>query len=348
MANHIRPVRLDAIEERELRRIARSSSARAGLARRARAVLLMAEDVSNVEIAQRTGYHLVQVSRLRRRIAEEGFEGLRERPKSGRPKTVSARDIARVVALTLKPPPRGLTHWSSRDMAKRTGLSHCTVHRIWRAHGLKPHQIRSFKYTTDPDAEEKILDVVGLYLHPPDNAVVVSLDEKTQIQALDRTQPLLPLRPGIPARQTHDYKRNGLTSLYAAMEIATGRVLGECRPRHTGEDFLQFLRRVARCYRGELHIILDNSSTHSTPAVERWLTENPRVHFHFTPKGASWINLVEAWFSILTRKSIRRGSFLNVRALIRHIQHYIEHWNEDPTPFVWTQQPEVIIRKAIG
>jgi len=288
------------------------------------------------------------VSRIRRRFAEEGPAGLQERPRSGRPPTVTARKRAQVVALTLKPPAPGVTHWTTRDLARKAGVSHSTVHRIWEAHALKPHRLTSFKFTTDPQAEEKIHDVLGLYLDPPTNAVVLSLDEKTQIQALNRTQPLLPLRPGLPARQTHDYQRNGLTSLYAALEIASGRVVGECSPRHTGADFLRFLKQVVRRYRGqELHLILDNSSTHTIPAGQTWLSAHPLVHFHFTPKGASWLNMVEAWFSILTRKSVRRGSFETVRALIRHIQRYIEEWNTHPTPFVWTKEPADIIKKAI-
>lgn len=348
MANRARPIVLAEADRRELERLHRASSTPAGLSRRARAVLLMAQGISGVKIADRVGYTVVQVSRIRRRFAEEGLAGLQERPRSGRPPTVTARKRAQVVALTLKPPAPGVTHWTTRDLARQAGVSHSTVHRIWEAHALKPHRLMSFKFTTDPQAEEKIHDVVGLYLDPPTNAVVLSLDEKTQIQALSRTQPLLPLRPGLPARQTHDYRRNGLTSLYAALEIASGRVLGDCSPRHTGADFLRFLKQVARRYRGQaLHIILDNSSTHTTPAVQAWLSAHPLVHFHFTPKGASWLNMVEAWFSILTRKSVRRGSFETVRALIRHIQRYIEEWNMHPTPFVWTKEPADIIKKAV-
>jgi transposase len=347
MANRVRSIVLSADERAELERLRRSSSVSAGINRRSRAVLLMAEDVSGVEIAQRTGYTPVQISRIRRRFAEERLAGLQERPRSGRPREVDARKIARVIALTLKPPPRGLTHWSARELARRTGVSHSVVHRIWQQHGLKPHLIETFKFTTDPQAEEKIRDVVGLYLNPPENAAVISLDEKTQIQALNRTQPLLPLRKGLPARQTHDYQRNGLTSLYAALDVERGKVIGECSERHTAADFLRFLKKVARHYRGELHVILDNSSTHKTPEVREWLDKHPRVQFHFTPTGASWLNLVEAWFSILTRKSIRRGSFDTVRALIRHIQAYLDHWNENPVPFVWSKTADEIIRKAI-
>ena len=348
MANHVRPIVVTEADRRELERLQRAASTRAGLSRRARAVLLMAQGRSGVEIAERIGYTVIQVSRIRRRFAEGGLAGLYDRPKSGRPPTLTARKRAQIVALTLKPPGSGLTHWTSRDLARKAGVSHTTVHRIWQAHALKPHRVSTFKFTTDPQAEEKIHDVVGLYLNPPTNAVVLSLDEKTQIQALSRTQPLLPLRPGLSARQTHDYRRNGLTSLYAALEVATGTVVGECRPQHTGADFLAFLNRVTRAYRGRaLHVILDNSSTHSTPAVHAWLAAHPQVHFHFTPKGASWLNLVEAWFSILTRKSVRRGSFETVRALIRHIERYLAEWNTHPTPFVWTKEPAAIIKKAL-
>jgi len=348
MANRVRPVEVTEADRVELERLQRTPSTPAGLSRRARAVLLMAAGLSGVEIAERIGYGVVQISRIRRRFAETGVAGLAERPKPGRPPTVSARQRARIVALTLKPPGAGRTHWTSRDLARETGVSHSTVHRIWQAHALQPHRVTTFKFTTDPQAEAKIHDVVGLYLRPPTNAVVLSMDEKTQIQALSRTQPLLPLRPGLPARQTHDYRRNGLTSLYAALNVASGQVVGECRARHTGTDFLAFLKRVARHYRRQaLHVVLDNSSTHTTPAVQAWLAAHPRVRFHFTPTGASWLNLVEAWFSILTRKSVRRGSFDTVRALVRQIERYLAEWNAHPTPFVWTKEPAAIIKKAL-
>jgi transposase len=308
----------------------------------------MARGVAGTEIARLTGYTPVQISRIRRRFAEEGLAGLADKPRSGRPPQLTEAKSARIVALTLRDPPPGLTQWSTREMAERVGVSHSTVHRIWQAHALQPHRVETFKFSPDPRLEEKIRDVVGLYLHPPTNAVVLSVDEKTQIQALERTQPLLPLRPNLPARQTHDYRRNGLTSLYAALEVASGKVVGECSERHTGADFLRFLKLLHRRYRGRpMHVILDNSSTHTTPDVKAWLERHPQVHFHFTPVGASWLNMVEAWFGILTRKSVRRGSYPSVKALVRHIRAYIEHWNEHPTPFVWTKEPADIIRKAV-
>jgi transposase len=347
MAKPAASILLDESEREELERIRRSQAGAAGLSRRAQAVLWMADDIPGVEIARRTGYSAVQISRIRSRFVQHRVAGLQERARSGRPRKVTDKTIARVVALTLREPPAGISHWSARDLAAKTGLSHMTVHRIWKDHGLKPHRLETFKFSTDPEAESKIRDIVGLYLNPPDNAAVLCLDEKTQIQALERTQPLLPLRENLPARQTHDYRRNGLTSLYAALEIARGSVLGECSQQHTAVDFLRFLKKIARRYRGELHVILDNSSTHKTPAIVDWLNAHPRVHFHFTPTGASWLNLVEVWFSILTRRSIRRGSFQSVRSLIRHIEAYIEHWNENPIPFVWTKTADDVISKAV-
>lgn len=348
VARRPRPFALTEDGRRDLEKLLRTPSTAAGLSRRARAVLLMADGVSGAEVARRCGYTTVQVSRIRRRVTQEGISGIYERPRSGRPPVISSRKRAQVVAITLRKPESGLSQWTTREVARRTGVSHTTVHRIWKAHDLKPHRLETFKFISDSRAEERIHDVVGLYLNPPTNAVVLSFDEKTQIQALERTQPLLPVRPGLSARQTHDYRRAGVTSLYAALEVASGKVIGKCRPNANGTEFLDFLKTLAaRFRRKELHIVLDNSSTHTTPAVLRWLEENPRVKLHFTPKGASWLNLIEAWFGILTRKSIRRGSFRNVSALVRHIGQYIEHWNQNPTPFVWTKEPAHIIKKAL-
>jgi transposase len=347
MAKPAVPIVLEESEREELERLRRSQAGAAGLSRRAQAVLWMAEELPGVEIARRTGYSPVQISRIRSRFVQQRVGGLQERARSGRPQEVTEKKIARVVALTLRTPPPGISHWSAREVAAKTGVSHMTVHRIWKAHGLKPHRLETFKFTTDPQAETKIRDIVGLYLNPPDNAAVLCLDEKTQIQALERTQPLLPLRENLPARQTHDYRRNGLTSLYAALEVARGKVIGECSAQHTSADFLRFLKKIARSYAGELHVILDNSSTHKTPVIQEWLEAHPRIHFHFTPTGASWLNLVEVWFSILTRRSIRRGSFPNVRTLVRHIEAYIQNWNHDPTPFVWTKTADDVVTKAV-
>jgi transposase len=348
VANHRRPITVTAADREILEAVVRAPTSPAGLSRRARAVLLMADGVAGTVIAERTGYTPVQISRVRARYAAEGVLGLSERPRSGRPAELTEAKRARILALTLKAPPAGLAQWSTRELAKRVGVSPSTVQRLWKAHALQPHRRQTFKFTTDPAAAAKIEDVVGLYLAPPTNAVVLSVDEKTQIQALERTQPELPLRPGLPARQTHDYYRHGLTSLYAALEVGTGRVTGACSPRHTSADFLRFLQRLARTYRAkDLHVILDNSSTHSTPAVKAWLAAHPRVHFHFTPTGASWLNLIEAWFGVLTRQSVRRGSFRSVRALVRHIEQYLAHWNADPTPFIWTKTPADVIKKAV-
>jgi len=346
MANRSRAIDLSDADRDALEQLQRLPTAPAGLVRRARVVLLIAQAVAGTEIARQTGYTSVQVSRIRRRFAEAGLDGLEDRPRSGRPRTVTPRKTAQIVALTLKRAPKGLTHWSTRDLADEVGVSHTTVHRIWRAHALQPHRIETFKFSTDPEAAAKITDVVGLYLHPPTNAVVLSVDEKTQIQALSRTQPLLPMRPGLAAGRTHDYRRNGLTSLYAALNVASGQVLGACHERHTAVEFLDFLKVLHRRYRHrELHVILDNSSTHSTPAIRAWLDAHPRVQFHFTPTGASWLNLIEVWFSILTPKAVRRGSFDTVRALVTHIHDYIERWNDHPTRFVWTKNPADLIKK---
>jgi transposase len=346
MANHSRVVELLDEERMELERLLRSQTSASGLVRRARAVLLMADGQTGAEVARLTGYTPVQISRIRRRFSEERTAGLSDKQRSGRPRIFGPRKTAEIVALTLQPPTEGLSHWSTRELANKAGVSHTTVHRIWKAHDLQPHRIQTFKFSRDPHLEEKIIDVVGLYLNSPTNAFVVSVDEKTQIQALNRTQPLLPLRPGIPARQTHDYKRNGLTRLYAALEVATGKVIGECSQTHRGPDFLRFLKKLARSFpRRDLHAIVDNSSTHSTPDVKTWLATHPRVHLHFTPTGASWMNLVEAWFGVLTRKSVRRRSFDSVAQLINHIQAFIAHWNERPTPFVWTKPARQILKK---
>lgn len=308
-------------------------------------VLMAAEGLRGTEIAERTGITKFQVSRVLRRFAEGGVEGLADRPKPGRGNNVAEPMVEHLLALALSRPPAGHSHWSTRELAKATGLGKTVVHKILSANGLKPHLERTFKISRDPHFAEKVRDIVGLYMNPPENAVVVSIDEKTQIQALNRTQPALPMRFGDVERRTHDYTRHGVVDLFAALEVASGRVIGQCRDRHTGADFLAFLKKVERSFRkGELHVILDNSSTHKTPEIERWLADHPRVIFHFTPTSASWINQVEAFFSILTRRSLRRAAFPSTAELRRHIQRFLETWNEDPTPFVWTKKAHRIVR----
>lgn len=298
-----------------------------------------------MEISERVGMSRFQVSRIRRRFEEGGVEGLGDRSKPGRGNNVPAAKVEELVTLAVSRPPAGHSHWSTRVLAKKVGLGHTAVHEILRANDLKPHLQGTFKISNDPRFAEKVRDVVGLYLKPPENAIVVCLDEKTQIQALDRTQPLLPLKKGSIERRTHDYVRHGVVDLYAALEVVRGKVVGRCRDSHTGKDFVSFLNVLDREFpRGELHVVLDNSSTHKTPGVADWLERHPRVVFHFTPTSASWLNQVEGFFSILTRRSVRRASFPSRVALMRHIRAFIENWNDDPTPFVWTKSPQTIIK----
>ena len=326
----------------------RSSSVRAGLAQRARIVLLAADDVPVKDIVERVGVSKPTVIGWKRRYAAEGLAGLDDRPKPGRPRTV---DDVEVVLATLEPPPRrlGVTHWSSRLLADQLGISHVWVSKIWRKWGLQPWRTETFKFSTDPELEAKIRDVVGLYLHPPQNAIVLSLDEKSQVQALDRTAPILPLRPGIPEKRTHDYVRHGTTTVFAALEVATGKVLDACYPRHRHQEFLRFLRQVAKAYpRVPLHIVCDNYATHKHPTVKTWLARNPRITLHFTPTSGSWLNLVEIFFGIITRQAIRRGSFTSVKDLIAAIRIFIDGWNDRCEPFTWTKTADEILPHATG
>jgi transposase len=342
------PIDLTEQEERELRAVLRAPSASQQQALRARIVLRAAEGATNTQIAAEAGVSLPTVGLWRGNFAERRLDGLADAPRSGRPREIDDDEVRRVLATTLEPPPDGTTHWSVRRLAAATGISPTTVHRIWREHKLKPHQIRSFRFSKDPQLAAKVVDIVGLYLDPPEGALVLCVDEKTQIQALDRTQPTLPIKPGKAARMTHDYKRNGTTSLYAALEIATGEVTGACYPRHRHQEFLAFLNRLVRAYpRVPLHVVLDNSSTHSTPEVERWLQRHKRVHLHFTPTGASWMNMVEIFFSILTSQQVRRGVYHDVSELIAAIEYFIEHYNQRAQPFVWTKTADQILAKAI-
>jgi len=334
-------------EERELRAVLRTPSVSQQQALRARIVLRAAEGATNTQIAADTGVSLPTVGLWRRNFAERGLHGLADAPRSGRPRQIDDEEVQRVLAKTLEAPPDASTHWSVRRLAAATGVSPTTVHRIWREHKLKPHQVRSFKFSKDPRLAEKIIDVVGLYMDPPKGALVLCVDEKTQIQALDRTQPTLPIKPGKAQRMTHDYKRNGTTSLYAALEVATGEVTGACYPKHRHQEFLAFLNQLVRAYpRRPLHVVLDNSSTHSTPEVTKWLARHKRVHFHFTPTSASWMNMVEIWFSILTTQQVRRGVYHDVPELIAAIEYFIDSYNQRAQPFIWTKTPDQILAKA--
>lgn len=335
-------------ERAALERLVRARTTEQRLAQRARIVLDAAEGVANKRIAAQRDVNLMTVLLWRRRFERERLAGLREAARPGRPPLYTRDDRDRVIALTLEPPPAGTTHWSARRMAARVGMSTRTVQRIWAEADLKPHRVETFKFSTDPALEAKVRDVVGLYLAPPERAIVLSVDEKTQIQALDRTAPMLPLRGGSVERRTHDYVRNGTTSLFAALDCATGQVTTEARARHTGADFLAFLRRLDRAYPDvELHVVLDNVSTHKTPAVRDWLARHPRITFHFTPTSASWLNQVETWFSVLTRQAIRRGSFGSVKELIAMIEAFTASWNAGSSPFVWTKTADEILAKAV-
>ncbi len=354
MPNRVRVLEISEPERRELRRRLRAKGAPAREVERARIVLLAAEAVPGKQIAERVGCSEPTVVLWRSRFAERGLPGLDDAPRPGKPPVVSQDVRDRVLTLTLTEPPveLGITHWSSRLLADRlrgegTPLSHATVARIWRAFDIKPHRSGTFKFSTDPELEAKVRDIVALYLDPPEKAVVLCVDEKSQIQALDRTAPILPIRPGLPESRTSDYVRHGTTTLFAALEVATGKVVDACMPRHRHQEFLRFLKQVAKAYpRRQLHIVCDNYGSHKHPAVNAWLARNPRITLHFTPTSGSWLNLVEVFFGILTRQAIRRGTFDSVADLIDTISTYIEHWNDRCHPFTWTKDADTILAKA--
>ena len=339
-------VQVPAFDREVLASWTRSPSVRAGLAQRARVMLLAADGVGTAEIVRRVGLSKPAVIRWKRRYAAEGIAGLEDRPKSGRPPVI---DAVQIVLATLEPPPEqlGITHWSSRLLARHLGISDFTVSTTWKKWGLQPWRVQNFKFSTDPQLEAKIRDVVGLYLNPPDKAIVLCIDEKSQVQALDRTAPVLPLRLGIPEKQTHDYVRHGTTTLFAALEVATGKVTDACYPRRRHEEFLRFLKQVATTYpRRRLHIVCDNYATHKHPAVTGWLDRNKRITLHFTPTSGSWLNMVEIFFGIITRQAIRRGTFTSVKDLTGAIGIFIDAWNERCEPFVWTKTADQIIPRA--
>ncbi len=333
-----------------LRSWSRSAVIEAALAERSRIVALASEGLANAQIAERLGVSRPTVILWRTRYAQGGIDALVDRHRSGRPRQIDDDMRLDIVARTLAGPPKrlGVTHWSTRLLASQVGVSNFTVSRIWREYGLKPHRTQTFKFSTDPELVEKIRDIVGLYLNPPERAVVLCVDEKSQIQALDRTQPILPLRPGLAERRTHDYVRHGTATLFAALEVATGKVTEECFERHRHQEFLRFLKRVAKAYpRGHLHIVLDNYGTHTHPVVKAWLERHPRIHLHFTPTGASWLNMVEIFFGIITKQAIRRGSFASVKDLTQAIRRFIDAWNERCEPFVWTKEADELITRTM-
>ena len=339
---------IDANQTKRLQVLVGSGKTPQKVALRARIVLLAGQGVPNHAIAARLGIGRPTVLLWRSRFARSGVPGLmRDARRPGRTKAIAPEVVQRVVEATLHTTPAAATHWTIRTMARAQGLSRMTVQRIWKQHGLQPHRVETFKLSRDPHFVEKLRDVVGLYLDPPDKALVLSVDEKSQIQALDRTAPLLPLRPGIPARQTHDYTRHGTTTLFAALSLLDGKVIGECLPRHRSKEFIRFLRKVDRETPLDLalHLIVDNSSTHKSPPVKRWLKRHPRIHLHFIPTGSSWLNMVERWFGEITQKRIRRGTFGSVKELITAINEYLRQYNQAPTRFVWTKEADMILDK---
>jgi transposase len=322
----------------------RRTSAQA-LAQRSRIVLLAAQGLKNTQIAERLGVSRNMAMTWRARFAEHRLDGLLDEPRPGRPRTITDEKVEEVIVKTLETTPKDVTHWSTRSMAREVGLTQSAVLRIWRAFGLRPHRQQTWKLSRDPQFIDKVRDVVGLYLDPPERAVVLCVDEKSQIQALDRTAPILPMLPGTPERATHDYKRAGTSSLYAALDLTTGKVIGSLHCRHRAIEFKRFLQTLDREVPTdfEVHLVLDNSSTHKTPAIGRWLAAHPRFVLHFTPTSSSWLNLVERWFAELTTKLLRRGAHRSVRALNADIRAWIDTWNDDPKPFVWTKTADQIL-----
>jgi transposase len=332
-----------------LERLAASQTAAYREVQRARVLLLAADGVANAQIATETGVTPVTVRAWRKRFAEQGLTKFgKVAPGRGRPPEIPQDKIEEIVDLTRNCKPKGEAHWSTRTMAKEVGVSKATVQRVWSARGLKPHLVKTFKLSNDPTFEEKLIDVVGLYLNPPEQAMVLCMDEKSSVQALDRTQPSLPMKKGRAGTMTHDYKRHGTTTLFAALDVLTGKVIGQCLPRHRHTEFLKFLKTInAEVPAGlEIHLVLDNYSTHKHAKVKAWLAKHPRFHLHFTPTSSSWLNLVERWFRELTDKALRRGVFHSVPDLIAAIEAYLEANNDDPKPFVWTATAEEILVKV--
>ena len=341
------PMVLEPDERLSLKALTSSRSLPHALVVRARLVLMAADGETNARIADRLDLSPQSVCKWRQRYLQQGLAGLHDELRPGRPRTVSDEAVARVVRKTLSTKPRDGTHWTIRSVAQATRVSRPTVHRIWQAFGLQPHRQRHFKLSTDPFFVEKVRDIVGLYLAPPDKAVVLCVDEKSQIQALDRTQPMLPMGLGYVEGVTHDYARHGTTTLLAALDIATGQVIAVCKRHHRHQEYLAFLKRVEANVPGDLdvHLVVDNYATHKHPKVKRWLAAHPRYHVHYTPTYASWLNQVEIWFNLITQKAIRRGTFKSVKDLIAKIDRFVQHYNPTAEPFVWTATADSILAK---
>ena len=339
------PLALDGAERETLEQWTRRPKTAQALALRSRIVLACADGRSNTAVAAELRVCIDTVGKWRSRFLEQRLDGLLDQPRSGRPRMIDDADVERVIALTLETTPKEATHWSTRAMARRSGLSHNTVSRIWRAFALQPHRTETFKLSADPLFIEKVRDIVGLYLNPPDRALVLCVDEKSQIQALDRTRPLLPLRSGQAERHTHDYVRHGTTSLFAALDARTGQVIGQCHRRHRALEFRKFLDAIESAVPAELdvHLIADNYATHKTALIRNWFAKRPRFHIHFTPTSASWLNLVERWFGLLTEKQLRRGVHQSSAELEAAIYRYLDVTNEDPKPLVWTKTADQIL-----
>jgi transposase len=351
MAQRGRPivrVTVSPSERTTLEQWARRRTTAQGLAQRAQIVLACAAGQSNSDVAAAMRITRQTVGRWRQRFVAKRLDGLLDEPRPGAPRRITDAQVERVIIDTLEKLPADATHWSTRSLAKERDLSHSTIGRIWRAFGLQPHRSETFKLSRDPLFVEKVRDIVGLYLAPPDRALILSVDEKSQIQALDRTAPILPMTFGSPERRTHDYRRHGTTSLFAALDVATGKVIGECHRRHRSQEFLRFLETIDATVAPALdvHLILDNYGTHKTPRVRRWFARHPRFHLHFTPTSASWLNLVERWFALLSQKQIKRGAHRSVRELETTIREYLAITNEAPRPFVWTKSADEILTKV--
>ena len=345
MGRPVSKLTLSDVERTELQRLARSRVGKAAVSRRARIILKSASGLNDIDVAEELETRRETVGKWRRRFLASRLDGLYDEPRSGAPRKITDDVVEAVIDVTLNQKPRKATHWSTRLLAKQTGLSRTSIHQIWRAFGLQPHRSETFSLSTDPLFIEKVRDVVGLYMKPPANALVLCVDEKSQIQALDRSQPVLPMRPTTPLRVTHNSVRYGTTSLFAALDVASGNVIGKCFRRHRTDEFLRFLNVIKKNVplKLDVHLVMDNYTTHKTERVKRWMLRNPRFHIHFTPTHSSWLNMVEGWFSLLSKRKLKRGVHCSTRALERDIHDFIAAHNESPTPFIWTKGADQIL-----